>query len=841
MKIDPRTPLKKATIPAGETLVVQGSPCKSLNILHQGEVEAMLCAKNTFLLGPDEIIPNSNPVFTIKGNSAIGPGSLVLGKPYQFSFRAKTDCVISTFTASHEKLPQILAGKINIGLILFRTLLTDLISLYNLNQRTGQLMGLAEKTNDNLALAYAHFNPSLFPENDEGATAPPQSGSIDPVLPTARIIVNEYRENGGEIPTPLKPAFMQGDYSSILKKSYEPEMEFDLERVNYYRRILKTAPEIQLRLYQSDIHILLYILKDVTNITAGLIKDYGKTVEGIQEMFTGILRGPHCWLEKYYLTADIAKDNVGSADPREFFPVTEWLLKVVEQLNGYSRQVLGSEITDISPRAKDLATLLENLPKPEAEAPAGGGETQVSVGDDPGGLLQELSNVPRKIMEFAGLPGEEQSKLVTDLAKYKNLKNPSDPAPEIRKLKRGLIQTYWKIYEEACLKYFNSGQARPPKYLELFFNYGFFDETMLDEEQIIQLADLRDAQGPQEFDTMRAHEFLKKIHDKEIVNSINDVGLSFVDFMRERESNPGYRKEEDLPPEINNGPTRVDFEINQVIQTTARLCSGSPVAFFPILSRDNFVMDINKMWTNPRKLADAVNKLLEIDYSLFYREVLLNDEKAGIFKEFVQTEVYPRFVIVPSVGSKMMTWMDLEGRSKQSPGRVFLPAFINADMFTMLLDAMGQFRWELCKTIQGVDWNNVGVPSLTSEYMDYIQFFRKSRDLSAELKEKIHTEMKKFRQDRDKFVNDYIRWIKNESRGVLKMNKVTRNIFYRHVPFAKNIREELGNQPAFADIANRFKNIRNRKLKELETRYKKYTKDGPLPALLQDNIDFFKV
>ena len=39
-------------------------------------------------------------------------------------------------------------------------------------------------------------------------------------------------------------------------------------------------------------------------------------------------------------------------------------------------------------------------------------------------------------------------------------------------------------------------------------------------------------------------------------------------------------------------------------------------------------------------------------------------------------------------------------------------------------------------------WNDITEPSLTSEYCDYIQFYRKNHDLSAEAKEKIKNALK---------------------------------------------------------------------------------------------------
>src|SRR5690606_9858096 len=135
-------------------------------------------------------------------------------------------------------------------------------------------------------------------------------------------------------------------------------------------------------------------------------------------------------------------------------------------------------------------------------------------------------------------------------------------------------------------------------------------------------------------------------------------------------------------------------------------------------------------------------------------------------------------------------------------------------------------------------WNNVSQSSITADYTDYVQFFKKNRDLSVEIKEKLASEFKRFRSDRDRFVNDYINWLKYESEGVMKLNKVSRGIFYRHIPFHKDIRDSLENQPAFSDLQNRFKNIRNKKLRELEVRYRKYGE--MVPDVLQENLDFYK-
>ena len=49
---------------------------------------------------------------------------------------------------------------------------------------------------------------------------------------------------------------------------------------------------------------------------------------------------------------------------------------------------------------------------------------------------------------------------------------------------------------------------------------------------------------------------------------------------------------------------------------------------------------------------------------------------------------------------------------------------------------IGDFRWELCRRVQGMRWNDVTEHSLTSDYYDYVMFYSKNRDLSQEAKEK---------------------------------------------------------------------------------------------------------
>ena len=105
----------------------------------------------------------------------------------------------------------------------------------------------------------------------------------------------------------------------------------------------------------------------------------------------------------------------------------------------------------------------------------------------------------------------------------------------------------------------------------------------------------------------------------------------------------------------------------------------------------------------------------------------------------------------------------------------------SSNLDELMVKMFGRFRWELCRCIQGMAWNDVKVKSLTLRiYMDYIQFYRKNRDLSDDARDKVKLQIQKARNNsRETFLQDYEAWIKNEANGSMKMNKVARK-FLRH-------------------------------------------------------------
>ena len=187
-------------------------------------------------------------------------------------------------------------------------------------------------------------------------------------------------------------------------------------------------------------------------------------------------------------------------------------------------------------------------------------------------------------------------------------------------------------------------------------------------------------------------------------------------------------------------------------------------------------------------------------------------------------------------------WQEIEGRKRVSPGRFLFPIFSENDMEDIFIRICGRFRWELCRTIQGITWNDVKYKSLTSEYVDYIQFYRKNRDLSEEKKEKLKMQIQKGRGNtREVFVIDYVLWIRNECTGSLRLNKVAREVLATYCPFRKEIRDRVKSQPMFEAAMTKFNRERQKKVKDLDLRYRTLeTKKLPILPEMQKTMEFYR-
>ena len=188
-------------------------------------------------------------------------------------------------------------------------------------------------------------------------------------------------------------------------------------------------------------------------------------------------------------------------------------------------------------------------------------------------------------------------------------------------------------------------------------------------------------------------------------------------------------------------------------------------------------------------------------------------------------------------------WQEVGGKNKATPGRFVFPILSNTNIDDMMVKMFGRFRWELCRCIQGMQWNDVKVKSLTSEYMDYIQFYRKNRDLSQQAKERVKADLVHAKNNyREVFVADYMSWMKFESQGNFRLNKVSRRIISEYVPFKAEVRRKLEENPMYKELFTKSNIIAARKKEKEKVLFDRYVAaGGMITPELQSHLKYYGI
>ena len=166
---------------------------------------------------------------------------------------------------------------------------------------------------------------------------------------------------------------------------------------------------------------------------------------------------------------------------------------------------------------------------------------------------------------------------------------------------------------------------------------------------------------------------------------------------------------------------RVTFEMENLFPQVNKMTCGRISTFCPLFSADNVLKDLNTAFVTTAQISKAFATIRSIDFSAYYRESLDLENAETMGKETIHLEFLPDIVLMPNVGIRGVMWQEIDGKKRNSPGRMLFSIFHMEADNTTLVRLTGEFRWEMCKRIQGTRWNDVSERSLTSEYFDYVQ------------------------------------------------------------------------------------------------------------------------
>lgn len=419
----------------------------------------------------------------------------------------------------------------------------------------------------------------------------------------------------------------------------------------------------------------------------------------------------------------------------------------------------------------------------------------------------ELKDSLGRILSYSGISKDAGDEFRGLLAEYKGLPDKNSTDDSCRSLRLRISKAFYPIYTAAFKNSLKDDSIPVP--VLMFLHFGYMDEELAGMENAMKLYPLayRLPKKPQGH-VYTFYQWLLAIYNGDKEPSRNEFDNDYPAHLRELK-NKGQISAEEEGRMLNDPMEWVNFELENAFPTVNKITYGRITTFCPVFSAHTVFKSIENAFVTEEAVENALQMIRSIDYSAYYRETNFSSPPHNIVREPIQVEILPDVILTPCVGNRGVMWQEIEGKKRNSPARMFLAAFHMEDITDTLVRLTGEYRWEMCRRIQGVRWNDISERSLTSEYCDYAQFYRKNSDLSADAKDKVKTALQKAKNSyKEMFVGDYVTWIQFEGNGSPRLNKVARAILFMHCPFSAEIRTKLAANPLYKEMLEAYK-VRN--------------------------------
>ena len=614
---------------------------------------------------------------------------------------------------------------------------------------------------------------------------------------------------------------------------YDQIVDENEDRLRYYEEAAKIPLSVDKQYFSYSEEMVVYQVTEIINMVDSFYGDCGAMIDYIKELLEVIgLRANHNLFE-YACVRGKEMRRKGDV-PREMKGLLMDIVKELQfQYRELQKQCQSMPSIDFSLMEKQIEDVVsEEMTESEKKSQE---EKEAAIKRD----VLSLKNSMNQIIDYAAFSEETAEKLRSNVDYLVKAPDRMSLEDDVKKAKKTITPIVFELYL-ACFMKVREGLVRMPKAVELFLNFGMLDERLLEQEHLEFLCSIEPEENEGPCNVFTMVEWLNMVHDGKREPSKSEFDEDYFENLRSLKK-MGDITEEQQKALTNNMDKRVEYEVMNMQKSNSRTLYGQPTTYMPILYKEAIFGYLDKILITKKMINQSVQNLMKFDYSVFYREVLYSNTALKINHEATMQNIYPDVILFPLYGINASMWQEVGGKNKATPGRFAFPILSNTNIDDMMVKMFGRFRWELCRCIQGMQWNDVKVKSLTSEYMDYIQFYRKNRDLSDEAREKIKLQIQKGRNNsREIFLIDYEMWIKNEANGAMKLNKVAREILATYCPFEKSLREKLGVQRPYEIAMARHGRNSQKKKQEFDLRIRAIQKEtAEVPEEIMTTYHFY--
>lgn len=401
----------------------------------------------------------------------------------------------------------------------------------------------------------------------------------------------------------------------------------------------------------------------------------------------------------------------------------------------------------------------------------------------------------------------------------------------IKKFEDEYVNLYESVYLQTKIK------EETPMPVILFLDYGLISENYIDNSELLKLFHFaKNNSFESKYPVYSFRTWLDTIYSGKNEPSKSELDEDYSEYVRNIKKSRGLTEDEEKVM-LEDIDAKIHYETVNFFKSNLRFLFSSNATFCPFINEFDYSKNITDMLNTVNEIEKSMDKWLAFDYMLFYRDEILSINYKGINeKTLVRKEILPNIIIMPIFGQKGCMWQELANRSHKEPARFTLPLYKSKSDDDLILPVLGKYKWEYARTDMGIRWNDISVKSLTSEYYDYLMFFKKNRDLSDIAKNKIKDRMVAFRNNiSEVFVFDYVQYIHYETGGSPRLNKPSREILSKYCPLKKELRQRLSSNPLFENEMHYLTVQINNKINELNVKIKKYEKEGiPVPDIMKE-------
>lgn len=461
--------------------------------------------------------------------------------------------------------------------------------------------------------------------------------------------------------------------------------------------------------------------------------------------------------------------------------------------------------------------------------------------EDSRALPSELLDSLTTILNFAGTDLAIYESFRRHIYTYKLLTDKNSMDDNVCALRRSLTEEFYVLYTAVFEKTLHAQEIPAPVWMFLYF--GYVDEELAGTANAAFLYGLQSRiTDTGRFGVYSFYHWLRAIFEGKKEPSRNEFDQDYTDFIHKQKLS-GTVTEAELMALENNSMSKVNYELQNFFPTVNKMTFGRIATFCPVFIAENVLKSPENAYVTVASVTRALERIRKIDFSAFYRSTLDTEHIEVMGKIPIHVECIPDIILLPNMGVRSVMWQEIQGKRRNTSGRMCFSIFHLEDVNTSLLRMTGEFRWELCKRIQGSRWNDISEHSLTSEYFDYIQFYRKNHDLSAEAKERIRSALLQSKNSfKEMFVRDYMQWVLFESTGSPRLNKIARRIFFTYCPFSSQITKQLSVNPLYSELLEKYRIRRLQKRHQLELLQQKLRNSNtPVPETLEKELNYYQL